>query len=152
METCKLCKHNELKEARERLMTICAQCATALGASPMPSPRRPPVPCARCGGRRFVRAIPRTTNIRSTAFTRAVSEKPVTEAVTYTINTRGTQVGVAWIPDVRLDLAAPHGVIARYICTGCGFVEKYCDDPEQILIGPEHMTDIVEYDEGGPYR
>ena len=44
------------------------------------------------------------------------------------------------------------GVLEMYICTSCGFVEWYCQDPESIPIGPENMSEIVDYTPTEPYR
>jgi hypothetical protein len=53
--TCKLCKSNEVSKTGE----ICADCGRTLGIVPLPLPRRPPAPCSRCQGTRFVRVVPR---------------------------------------------------------------------------------------------
>lgn len=45
-----------------------------------------------------------------------------------------------------------HGSLETYVCKGCGFVEWYCQDPESVPIGPEYMTELVDYDSGTPYR
>jgi len=44
------------------------------------------------------------------------------------------------------------GTLELYVCSGCGFVDWYCVDPEKIPIGPEYMTEIVDLAPGSPYR
>ena len=44
------------------------------------------------------------------------------------------------------------GLLENYICKGCGFIEWYCADPDKIPIGPEFMTDEIDYDQDAPYR
>jgi hypothetical protein len=75
-------------------------------------------------------------------------------AATYEVSIVRHQVGVMiGAPEVRgLDLTRPRGLIARYICSGCGFVELFCENPESIPIGPEYMSDVVDYGSGKPYR
>jgi hypothetical protein len=49
-------------------------------------------------------------------------------------------------------LTTGHGVLETYVCAGCGFVEWYCQDPTSIPIGPEYMSDILDYATDTPYR
>jgi hypothetical protein len=144
METCKLCKDNKLKTGAEHSTGICGECSKVIGAHPMPPPRRPAVGCARCGGRRFIRAIDRFRD----PFQRGV----VARAITYDLSVEVLRIGVMVNREPKLDLTAPRGLIARYVCAGCGFIEEHCEDPAAILIGPEHMTDVVDYGDDGPYR
>jgi broad specificity polyphosphatase/5'/3'-nucleotidase SurE len=59
MATCKLCHAARLETEPELVQTICALCASKLGTTTMPPPRRPDVPCSRCKGTRFIRVFPR---------------------------------------------------------------------------------------------
>jgi hypothetical protein len=45
-----------------------------------------------------------------------------------------------------------YGTLEVYVCVGRGFLEWYCQDPESIPIGPEYMTDAIDYGERTPYR
>ena len=65
-------------------------------------------------------------------------------AMTWDINTSATRIGATQVSFVRQRLDAPRGLLARYACAGCGFVEVYCEDPESVPVGPEFATDIVE--------
>src|SRR5262245_17353580 len=56
---CPLCDLCTLRTGAERAMNACEVCALELGLVPMAGSRRPPVPCERCNGMRFVRVIPR---------------------------------------------------------------------------------------------
>jgi hypothetical protein len=44
------------------------------------------------------------------------------------------------------------GVLEIYVCRRCGFVEWYCQKPEEIPIGPEYMTEEIDVTGDGPYR
>jgi hypothetical protein len=59
MANCKLCHAARLETEPELVQTICAPCASKLGTTTMPPPRRPDVPCPRCKGHRFIRVFPR---------------------------------------------------------------------------------------------
>jgi hypothetical protein len=50
------------------------------------------------------------------------------------------------------NIASGRGLLEMYICHACGFVEWHCHDPNSIPIGPEYMTDIVDYGPDAPYR
>lgn len=143
---CKIC--NDKSED-----TICSACREKLAITPMPPPRRPPFPCPRCGGRRFLRAA-----IRELAGGNALSNQPIgvpiPSCATWDIKkTAATYVGFVRIEGAgtTLRLDQPRGMLSRYICGGCGFVEVYCDDVDSVPIGEEFMTDIVDY-EVGPER
>ena len=44
------------------------------------------------------------------------------------------------------------GVIEGYACRRCGFVEWYCQDPNEIPIGPEYMTEEIDAEGTSPFR
>src|SRR3954471_10053313 len=67
MANCKLCHAARLETESELIQTICAPCATKIGTTPMPPPRRPDVPCSRCRGTRFIRVFPRERFVIDTA-------------------------------------------------------------------------------------
>jgi hypothetical protein len=56
------------------------------------------------------------------------------------------------IPRESPNIAAGRGLLEMDICSQCGAVEWYCHDPESIPIGPEYMSDIVDYSASEPYR
>lgn len=43
-------------------------------------------------------------------------------------------------------------MLETYTCLRCGFVEWYVEDPTEIPIGPEYMSDIVDYSGDNPHR
>ena len=160
MATCKLCHAARLETEPELTQTICSPCATKLGTTTMPPPRRPDMPCQRCKGTRFIRVFPRERFVVDAASKwlgadfGSIGAMYAPMAATYDVSIVRQQVGVMiGAPEVRgLDLTRPRGLIARYICSGCGFVELFCEDPESIPIGPEYMSDIVDYGGNKPYR
>ena len=158
MATCKLCHAARLETEPELVQTICAPCATKLGTTTMPPPRRPDVPCPRCKGTRFIRVFPRerfvVDNTAMPFGSATIGAMYAPMAATFEVSIVRQQIGVMiGAPEVRgLDLSRPRGLIARYICSGCGFVELFCEDPESIPIGPEYMSDVVDYGGTKPYR
>jgi hypothetical protein len=44
------------------------------------------------------------------------------------------------------------GVVEAYVCTACGLIEWYCQEPQSIPIGDQYNTEIVEYGSDSPYR
>jgi hypothetical protein len=125
---------------------VCADCADKLGVVPMGPPRRPALPCQRCNGMKFIRVIPRELTTTFSGGQGAVPMKltivpEVVDGILFGIRVGG--------PDPRRG----SGALETYVCIGCGFVEWYCLDPESIPLGPEYMTELVDYDAGdGPYR
>ena len=160
MANCKLCHASRLETEPELVTSICKPCSTKLGTTPMPKPRRPAVPCPRCKCTRFVRVFPRERFTVDASARLGGAEfgsfgafyAPM--AATYEVSIQRQQIGVMiGAPEVRgVDLTRPRGLIARYICSACGLVELYCEDPESIPIGPEYMSDIVDYGPDKPYR
>ncbi len=156
MATCKLCE-TPSESGGTLLQGICRECAGKIGLVAMPPSRRPPLPCPRCGGRRFVRSVPRepivsdATSLFWGADLGAVRPSHAPLAVTYDFAVERLQVGAATLPPTvkGLDVSRPRGLLARYICWRCGFAELYCEDPASVPIGPEHMTDIVDYGGSG---
>ena len=115
----------------------------------MPPPRRPARPCQRCNAQRFIRVIPREYTVMAGLDPNTVDVAPMTltqaPVVTQRLVFRGNSVGVA-------KLTTGRGVLETYTCTKCGFVEWYCQDPTAIPIGPEYMSDVVDFETDTPYR
>jgi len=146
MASCTVCRDNELASEWEIDMQLCLRCADAYGVMPMRPARRPPRPCSRCNHMKFVRAIPRelTATGQHNYLNRVASPMAVTYQHEY-------QTGPIAGP-LALDPRKTYGYLEMYICRGCGFVEWYCSDPENIPIGPQFMTEAIDYDAGGPFR
>jgi hypothetical protein len=56
---------------------------------------------------------------------------------------------------MRFTRLLPTGIsraLEMYICHGCGFVEWYCRDVAGIPIGPEHMSELIDYGPAPGYR
>ena len=45
-----------------------------------------------------------------------------------------------------------YGRLEAWACLACNFVEWYCQDTDRIPIGPEYMTELVDYESDAPYR
>src|SRR5262249_35560275 len=119
MANCKLCHAARLETDDELVTTICAPCATKIGTTPMPPPRRPDVPCPRCRGTRFIRVFPRERFVIDTASKwlgaefGSIGAMYAPMAATYEVSIVRHQVGVMiGAPEVRgLDLTRPRGLI-----------------------------------------
>jgi hypothetical protein len=136
---CRLCNRTlKLPESVE--LGVCRSCRTRTGIAAMPPPRRKPRPCMRCNAMRFVRAIPREYSQVELTSRLDVGAIPMT--ITNYVR-RG---------EIRRTLESGRGLLETYICTACGFVEWYCNDPEAIPIGAEYMTEIIDYAGDSPYR
>jgi hypothetical protein len=94
----------------------------------------------------FIRAVPREIAPHlGTDFDQVAAPMAVTYGVTvhdFTFVPRHYQA------DPRKGL----GVLELYVCKTCGFVEWYCADPEHIPIGPQHMTEEIDFTSNTPYR
>lgn len=143
-DECPVCKKHELRSAAERQTQLCASCADSLGVIPMPAPRRPKVPCSKCNGLSFVRAVPREVSpMVGNEYRQLASPMAVTFG--------GQHAG--WLGGINADPRRAFGLLEVYVCRGCGFVEWYCSDPEKIPIGPHFMTESLDYGApAGPYR
>jgi hypothetical protein len=100
-----------------------------LGLPPPAPPLRPKVPCVRCAGTRFVRAVPREL----------VAERYVDPNYQQAV-----PMAVTWPPHPTaqgVDERNGQGMFEVYVCRTCGFVEWYCRDAASIPIGPEHATE-----------
>ena len=146
MAVCKICEVLEVKDRHET--GVCAACRRSLGIRAMPPPRRPAAPCQRCSSLRFVRVVPREVT------TVAGIEQNVQQAAPMALSyPRETLLGYRREGTINpVAIASGVGVLETYVCTACGFVEWYCQDPDRIPIGPEHMSDIVDFTPDSPYR
>lgn len=144
--TCSVCAYENLTEPDEIAMQTCAKCARSCGIVPMPPVTRPPAPCLRCGKRKFVHAVAREFTSRTQGEANgqitapmAIGHAPMRDRMDY--------------DDCNvIDIKRGRGPLEVYVCCGCGFVEWYCPDVARIPIHPNQMTEIVDYDAGGPYR
>ena len=97
---------------------------------------------------RFVRVIPREYSATGSDY---VYEQAAPMAATHVptlaqkLLFRGNTVAT---PNIKAGL----GLLEIYICVSCGAVEWYCQNPETIPIGPEFMSDVVDYEHVTPYR
>jgi hypothetical protein len=146
MATCTVCLGNPLASDWEQQMKLCTRCADAYGVMPMRPARRPPRPCVQCNGMQFIRAIPRelTAAGRGSDVDRVASPMAVTYQHEYQTGPIAGPLGI--------DARKTYGYLEMYICRKCGFVEWYCSDPEHIPIGPQFMTETIDYGGEGPYR
>jgi hypothetical protein len=134
MTKCRLCNLSNVEHDGQ----ICSACASELGIVEMPPPRRNALPCTRCSATRFVRVIPREY---ATNRSGARIASPMTATAEYNAK-------ISWLregSEISADVRRGRGLLEMYICSACGFVEWYCHDPESIPIGPEFMTDVVDY-------
>lgn len=123
---CLLCE-GILNTRVERSRRVCDGCAAKTGVVvQQPSPRTR-TPCAKCQFTQFIRAVPREIagNAAGPMFAAHQIE---------------ADYGVVEPLDVRRGF----GVLEAFICKRCGFVEWYCQDPLEIPIGPEYMTEEVD--------
>jgi hypothetical protein len=147
MATCSICE-DPIDTDGELAMASCKACADRLGLVPMPPASRPPVPCVRCNGRKFVRAIPREhSSVRSGD---ANSQLSVPMFLTH-----APAVHRGWILTYakEVEIENGFGLFEVFICHKCGFVEWYCPTVRDIPIHTNMMTELVDYDAGtAPYR
>jgi hypothetical protein len=139
MATCTVCLGNPLASDWEQQMKLCTRCADAYGVMPMRPARRPPRPCAGCNSMQFIRAIPRELTGE-----RVASPMAVTYQHEYQTDPIAGPLGI--------DAKKTYGLLEMYVCRKCGLVEWYCSDPEHIPIGPQFMTEAVDYSSESPYR
>jgi len=142
---CRLCQTTAVAHTRGPHFDICEKCATTLGVIELGPPRRPARPCDRCNGMQFVRIVPREKGVHTSPgqdYARATIE-PFALAFAPHITT-GLLGGVhVHVPEAS-DYAS-RGIVETYVCVTCGFVEWYCLDPRNIPLGPEYMSDFVDY-------
>jgi len=144
MANCKLCDRNP-----PAANGICYPCMDTLGIVEMPPPRRRAGPCVKCSGLRFVRVIPR----EHTAIEVLNSSQP--EVAPMTLTQRPKLEPRIFRKGVKVDaptVVRGEGMLEAYTCLSCGFVEWYVEDPTEIPIGPEYMSELIDYTPDAPYR
>jgi hypothetical protein len=120
-----------------------------LGIIEMPPPRRRAAPCVKCNGMRFVRVIPREHTVTASLDANLPEIAPMTLTQRPQLTAKFFGPGNAVrAPSVVLG----DGMLETYTCVKCGYVEWYVEDPSEIPIGPEFMSDIVDYESDKPYR
>jgi hypothetical protein len=143
---CKLCEGAlSSSEPDEAATQVCEVCRAHLGIVALPPSRRKAKPCAHCNGMKFVRVMPREL---SAGYKGEREIGPMTASFT-------PQVGKMFLLGKYTDeTKIKHGVgrLEMYICQGCGFVEWFCQAPESIPIGPEYMSEAIDYSSDAPYR
>jgi hypothetical protein len=146
---CRLCSTGPVSATRSEHFDLCDSCAATLGVMELPPPRRPSRPCNRCEGMRFIRVIPRDkTAVYDYAHSVAGRAEPM--ALTFVPRPNGSIFSTA-PADPGPDPAMSRGRLETYVCATCGFVEWYCIEPHMIPIGPEYMSDVIDYT-SDPYR
>jgi hypothetical protein len=118
---------------------VCDGCRDQLGIVDMPPARRPLAPCGKCAGTKLARVIPRShcqSDVDELHQRRCPAERGLLSSHRY-----------ADAPEP----SSGRGNLEAYVCRACGYIEWYCNDPENIPIGPELMTEEIDVG-GGPYR
>ena len=151
---CTLCEAEDVSE----YYRIGPKCMSRLGLRPLPPSRRPPVPCARCNGLQFIRVLPRVFGLYGGVH--AGYRMPTTQnlhsiGVPMTVTAKPPQIDHHVLGADTIDEPQPFdgiGTVETFICRGCGFVEWYCENPEEIPIGPEYNSELIDYSSPTPYR
>ena len=102
-----------------RRIQACQSCADRIGIIPMPPPRRPRSPCARCNGWQFMRVIPREhTSARVGEMNAQVS------APMYVTHAPAAHRGwmMKHVKELEIEKSGL-GLLETYICRTCGAVE-----------------------------
>ena len=138
MPKCKLCS---ARDVDNRTLEMCLDCMRRIGVMELPPPIRPAAPCLRCGCMRFIRVVPREYTVFADLKANVPQVAPMTltqvpEVVRRAL--RGDNSVTARVDDGR-------GIIETYVCMECSFVEWYCQDAHHIPIGPQYMSEIVDY-------
>ena len=139
---CPCCETRLLAKKHERHRGMCDRCATGTGLVVRPPSLRPPMPCPRCRGKQFVRAMLRD---RSASGGDYGGEYVAPLGISF--DTRTKRGG-----DVVANPDAPLGMLIAYVCRGCGYTELYTAGHAVLPIGPRWGTELVEAPEDGPYR
>jgi hypothetical protein len=143
---CSVCTE-ELTAQEAATTQCCRACMKSCGIVAIPSAMRPPAPCLRCGGRKFVHAVPREFTSRSLGDANGQMSAPM--KVAYVPAREKRDYHDCNVIDIH---RGGRGTLEMYACFGCGLVEWYCQDVATIPIHPQYMTEIVDYDAAGPYR
>ncbi|MEO7092377.1 MAG: hypothetical protein ABI175_03940 [Polyangiales bacterium] len=143
---CKLCERNE-----PRPNGLCTTCMTDLGVIEMPPARRLATPCLKCNGMKFVRVIPREYTVTHGGDWNTPEVVPMTLTQEPHVAARLLFAGNIVHPS-KLKEDSGYGVPEAYTCLACGFVEWYVGHPAEIPIGPEYMSELIDYGSATPYR
>lgn len=143
MASCKVCD-----ERKPEPNGICTKCMDLLGIIEMPPARRKAAPCVKCNGMKFVRAIPR----EHTVVTDHELNTPEIAPMTLTQAPRRAATLFSGLVPAAPSIVRGDGLLETYTCLACGYVEWYVEDPTEIPIGPEYMTELVDYSGKAPYR
>jgi hypothetical protein len=147
---CSVCQGKTTKAPEPATLEtgICGDCRTTLGIVPMGQPKRPALPCTRCNCMTFIRVVPREYTERKNA---DATTTPIAVAMTAT---QSPQTSTSWFGGrtPSANARAGHGIMEMYICQGCGFVEWYCREPNEIPIGTAYMTELLDYAGPMAYR
>ncbi|MCX5741308.1 MAG: hypothetical protein NT062_02285 [Proteobacteria bacterium] len=128
--TCTLCT-GLLNTRIERSRRVCDACAAKTGVVVLQPSQRGRAPCSKCHFTQFVRAVPRELADRD--------GHPTAGPMFAAYQIPGDELHIE-----PIDTRRGFGVFEVYICKRCGFVEWYCQDPLEIPIGPEYMTEDVD--------
>jgi hypothetical protein len=137
MAMCKLCDRNEAEPNG-----ICVKCMDELGIIEMPPARRKAAPCVKCNGMKFIRVIPREHTVKADRDfnTPELAPMTLTQAPKLQPKLIGRGMSVS-APSIVLG----DGMLETYTCIACGYVEWWCENPTEIPIGPEYMSELVDY-------
>ncbi|HEY3805898.1 MAG TPA: hypothetical protein VGL61_24990 [Kofleriaceae bacterium] len=149
-QPCSLCLTGEASDQ----FHVCQDCADKLGLRPLPPSTRPAVPCTRCNATRFVRVVPReySSDVDQGLGSDVVTKHRIAAPMTLTAHPVAEE---RWIRKGRT-VAEPRitggiGTLETFVCTGCGFVEWYCQSPQAIPVGHEYNSELVDVG-APPYR
>lgn len=143
---CPVCARAPLVLSDELQMQMCTKCAVENGVRPMPPAMRPPAPCLRCKGLKFVRTVPREYSI--VLDSQRPNDRQVAAPMYFTYSPTFGQFGGRH----DIDIQKGYGQLEMYACVACGFVELYAHAPADIPIHPHLMTEEIDYSASGPYR
>jgi hypothetical protein len=146
---CKVCEA-EIDAAESVRGGICHSCHLKLGLAEMPPARRSARPCTVCNKLRFIRVIPREYTAYAVKGGYIALGAPMALTRDTGASDRLFFKGKT-VPGTP-SLEGGRGTLEAYVCSGCGFVEWYCNDPEAIPIGPEFMSEVIDYGPDAPFR
>lgn len=147
---CSICKSNELIAEDSQQRGYCNDCRESFGLWQRSAPTRRPVrPCARCGHGLLVRCLVRERGASGGDHS-ARFLAPL--AVTFHRLVKMRFFSNQPHPRNEPDFDRPAGMLEAHVCRSCGFVEWYASAPEEIPIGPEYGTELVDAGKGDAYR
>lgn len=141
--TCVVCNVNLLGTPVQIDRRTCDACATKTGNIVLPPPRRRVAPCTKCNHTKLVRCVPRELSVVDNLDHNVPSYGPMFAA--YEIRTLYGKVQ-------PIHARSGFGVLEAYVCRKCGYVDWYCQNPDEIPLGPEYMTEELDVDGEAPFR